>query len=835
VQKQYERHLLSLLACRQRGLVAPSPAPTPAPVPTANVNPNQFAGPFARRYEESPIHQSSYYEPIARGYDIESNHSRSARFAALPPPYVNYPSLNYPLCHQSSPFGAMPTMLADNSIKSSNYRTTGAIIEPQLSYLPHRVRCDDSTLAPQYQQPFESESFRRSDSVINKADVNPPTTINSIYSQQPASRHTPWLFDEKLTAPTSSSSIYQRNNVPLGNHNYNSEDSKMSDALYGKPLITSAATSPAIRMSDGDTESDAGEPCNLPTRGFRRSDLIADDTYCQPKEAVAVPEVGKQHELIDNSRSEGEPSREAANMSRVITDSASTIVGNFVIPKIVVETQIDHVESPIQSTPDARHDSTSVVDDNSALEEAPPTIYHYDKQAAADEDELATRASSHESEIKTDNSSVEGINNHDDDTTQGSAPVALNDKINEIYRKIEKIEDQYYGEKEKIIDNFERKTSSSSLADAARIEIPPMIDSSTGLKSDAAESDSPGAGEASGGESMIYEARDEHQSESAPAWNDATSPETFEPKYNFENEPIEGEISTQPYVEGDDYAQPAEFDSQYYAQQEAYANYTLDPNHQQPELQSEFDYSQPDVGSYHLQSDSNYQQGNFDEAPENPSNYTNDPTAGVYYDYDQNQQPQQSEAPQIMFDEQNYAHQEQTEYVDEQPYDEHKVEASLEAQSAENNYGFVEDAEGTSGDDGTQHNANEYQTENLEFESRVGDEMTAEDANYPPHQSELESNETFEQTTYEHEASYDRDESFATTTASTTDDSRAVEIEATTVNRDAPSQPSKSDDVKFVKQLLDSESDDATTRPNLLQTAIKEEADESDFDISSTS
>lgn len=44
----------------------------------------------------------------------------------------------------------------------------------------------------------------------------------------------------------------------------------------------------------------------------------------------------------------------------------------------------------------------------------------------------------------------------------------------------------------------------------------------------------------------------------------------------------------------------------------------------------------------------------------------------------------------------------------------------------------------------------------------------------------------------------------------------------------------KREDVKLVKQLLDSESDDTPTRSNLLTTAIKEEEkeDESDFDFS---
>lgn len=165
----------------------------------------------------------------------------------------------------------------------------------------------------------------------------------------------------------------------------------------------------------------------------------------------------------------------------------------------------------------------------------------------------------YESEIKTNNSLAEGIsddegreegrkeviNNINDDKNQSTTAttVALNDKINEIYRKIERIEGDYYDEKGKIIENFERKTSTSSMGDAAKLETQSMIDSGDG-KYDAAESEAPQSAwenvqqetnqnplESENSENAIYEneGSEQHQSEIVENWNDPNSQELLQP------------------------------------------------------------------------------------------------------------------------------------------------------------------------------------------------------------------------------------------------------------------------------------------------------------------
>jgi hypothetical protein len=400
-----------------------------------------------------------------------------------------------------------------------------------------------------------------------------------------------------------------------------------------------------------------------------------------------------------------------------------------------------------------RPQRASTVDNNLPLEEAGSSIYHYDKQPFSDEqqkheesssvehelrnfdgikisdcekddkDAEATRIMTYECEIKTNNSFAEGIsvdnevgggegerkktiNNINDDknlsTTAASSTVALNDKIGEIYRKIERIEGDYYGEKEKIIEKFERKSSTSSMSgDAAKLETQSMIDSGNG-KYDAAEieaSQFDGENvqqepnqkppEMENVENAIYEndGSDQHQSEIVENWSESKSHEMEQPNYNYtENQqnpeflqttdeyPGEGQGQFQNENQPFESQQAVPRDVQYdqYSYEQTQQPYTDDPHQQQ----TEFVYSHHDENtqqqqeannynpSFNTQSDSNYQQNNYDEAQENPSNYTND-SAGVYYDYDQNQQQQQEQletAPQIMYDDQNYTHQQPAEY-----------------------------------------------------------------------------------------------------------------------------------------------------------------------------
>lgn len=242
------------------------------------------------------------------------------------------------------------------------------------------------------------------------------------------------------------------------------------------------------------------------------------------------------------------------------TTTDSTLHSSFVIPKIIVETQIELTESttitgkPIGATElesteittmdvDEKQDkdipekllnqtsyemekhsadnrqnesipsSASVSYNNLPLTDTEMSIYHYDKQPTDTNeqqpqqssveyelrnfDDIKISSSSDgnsnvitcESEMKGNNSLAEGdtapptttINNINDDKNQKSSPstssMALNDKIGEIYRKIEKIEGEYYGEKGKIMENFEmRRLSAASLSDEAKIDATqPMV------------------------------------------------------------------------------------------------------------------------------------------------------------------------------------------------------------------------------------------------------------------------------------------------------------------------------------------------------------------------
>lgn len=120
--------------------------------------------------------------------------------------------------------------------------------------------------------------------------------------------------------------------------------------------------------------------------------------------------------------------------------------------------------------------------------------------------------------------------------------------------------------------------------------------------------------------------------------------------------------------------------------------------------------------------------------------------------------------------------------------------------------------------------------------------MPLETTNYDESQEQLQEdnkNEIFESqnyptttaTTPQHDG--DDDESFHVTASTISSESSKPSADIDMSGGDAV-EFTKREDVKLVKQLLDSESDDTPTRSNLLTTAIKEEEkeDESDFDFS---
>lgn len=914
---------------------------------------NQLPTAFVSKFDEFSLQNSPAYN-----LPSHSMFSRTPCYNALSPAPTPYapPTDNLRFIHNQS---RLPSAVFENSIRRSNYRTTGAEIEPQFSYptsaTTHQVsRYDDFPQIPPYQQSVEMKSFHRNDNAINNGDTSQPTTINSIYSYR-----VPGLEEQPPFVPS-----YLRNNQPLETHNYKTGSSRASETFSGVPLITppvavadslvrqssrvaqsselllkshpvetpsSEIAKSTLHLSDGDEESDGERPV-ASRRNMRRSDSISDDTYHARLPFTDTKDKADQRDFIDNLHSRVDKAAPEAskcneelrgdvvpnaNMHQVWEKIVEPVQTSFVIPKIIVDTQIDLTEATTLSTVDdsvmeshasvhgetlaapsiapshleirdsgeeeqqseALSSGDATINNNSPLAEAAPSsIYHYDKQPIPDEqqstrveravegyggaqDAAATLTMTYESDSMANNSSegisddgggrreAESINNLVDDENQGAPSVALNDKINEIYRKIEKIEGNYYGEKEKIMEHSERRPSVAVVEARNEEQHPEEFQAPD-------ENAIYGGGEWTG---------DQYQNEIAPvaAWIEPDSqgqpdyasyggyPEggnqqTYEggmgeDRGTYEGAP--GEVYSPQYqLDGQQPPQSNEhFDAG--AVQTGYEN-TEYPYEQQAypyqQQQSEFVYAdeagmhqQQEANNYDpsflTQSDPNYQQNNYHEAPENPSNYTND-TAGVYYDYDQ----QPATDPQTMYSDPNYSHHQSavvdgdaSQYFYEN--DENKA-GTYPEYSTENNYGYAE----LSGDNGTPYNAEGYRptgdgTYDDVANLQTTNETTLEHANYDSQHFEQPSNENFE-----------RDESYLTTADESSESSKPLETDAN-VNENAgddggsaPSQPSKRDDVKLVKQLLDSESDDTTSRSNLLKTSIKEETDESDFDFSAS-
>lgn len=238
-------------------------------------------------------------------------------------------------------------------------------------------------------------------------------------------------------------------------------------------------------------------------------------------------------------------------------------------------------------------------------------------------------------------------------------------------------------------------------------------------------------------------------------------------------------------------------------------------------MENPYQQSDSDANNFNAynqqQLDSNYESSNYVETStandvQNPSNYAND---SVYYDYvgAQNQnystdvQPQQ----QTMYDDQNYQQQDDAyggggsdEYFQYQQQQQQQPDDGImyQVQSNENNYDDISrqmDIETSN-----ETNVDEYQAPNINTTDTA--EMSLENANYAV------GNETIDDGS---------------------DVSQAQEQPSVIVSENAVAS-TKHEDIKMVKQLLDSESSDDpnSARSNLLQTAIKEESGESDFDFS---
>ncbi|CAG9807538.1 unnamed protein product [Chironomus riparius] len=653
LKRQYERYLLSLWTTR-KATETSSVYSLPQNLKTIG----NIQRPFTAKYDESPIHQSSYYTSKASAFVTDL---RPSNYLLNAPSYISMSSTSPITTHtyqnNQSLYREVPltsTAIAENSIISSNYRGRALASSPALeiepsSYpstllYPQILQYDYTTTqmpivythkAPDDNNMNNKKSFHPShDNAINIGDMNQPTTINSIYSHTDLQQPAPQLPLDEKSSLSSFQSIY--NQPQEYHHNYNSDrNMKMSKAYHDNPLIkpigvgsvvSSASTDfipqqktqqqkvpmsfenrlnndsqqmfnpeNSIHMSDADTDdsSDVEKSSSKMTFGYKKLDVpqtsnnmfdikFSDTNVQQSCENTATIGSSDSSTFIKHSDiksiNETTPVLVAAPnddgnimhqvWEKVIeaeptpTDTAQQ--SSFVIPKIIVETQIDLTESTTikgttelesrdittmdegekqdrdipekllnqtsyemeKHSADNRQNesvpsSASVSYNNLPLTDTEMTIYHYDKQPTDTNeqqpqssaeyelrnfDDIKISSSSDgdsnvitcESEMKGNNSFAEGdtaaaatpttINNINDDKNLKSSPsiptsMALNDKIGEIYRKIEKIEGKYYGEKGKIMENFEmRRLSAASLSDEAKIDVTqPMVNKNDDL------------------------------------------------------------------------------------------------------------------------------------------------------------------------------------------------------------------------------------------------------------------------------------------------------------------------------------------------------------------
>jgi hypothetical protein len=440
-------------------------------------------------------------------------------------------------------------------------------------------------------------------------------------------------------------------------------------------------------------------------------------------------------------------------------------------------------------------------------------------------------------------------NNNDNDgdrKNQNNSMIAenveLNDKISEIYRKIERIEGEYYDEKGKIMENFERRMSSSSLNDSAKGESQFINSAGKDEYNDDVDQQQSNQ-EFNLNENLIQQNDENVQHEEV--LNEAQI--ESQSNYNYEgNGEHEKESDATLHVE--DIANISAFNNSDAAasdlQTTPIEQYTYEP-------QSTYQYDNDNVNvfeseqAYSQQYETGYvqevkgQENNYYAAEgfdsnyqQNPTDYTNEASA-IYYN-DPNQQQEQQQQQQFAYEDPNYTAQYNNEdYYQEQQQQSHQLE---QQQQQQQNFDteVAYDSSSTREPEKylEQMNESNYSNTDISAEYQVVEGIYG-NAQVPFESTNYEALQQQQQ--YQHEDNgnnFEIDESYQTSTTSNDETSKA-DIE---LNVSGEQQTTKREDVKLVKQLLDSESDDASVSfanaSNLLQTAIKEEADESDFDFS---
>ena len=378
---------------------------------------------------------------------------------------------------------------------------------------------------------------------------------------------------------------------------------------------------------------------------------------------------------------------------------------------------------------------------------------------------------------------------------------------------------------------------------------------------------------------------DLHQSEFKTSdWNE--SQESIKPNYDYENYNQENQPNAQPNAQPyydpeqmgvtDKYSdeQPQEINynetTNHFQQQEQYSTDNLysnkSSNNQQPDYveenidenklpNSEFAtvnstaQDENNYNNYNPQLDSN-QHYQTEQQPSN-NDYANDPSAN--YDYDQSQH----QTPQIIYDDQQQQEQQQ-----QQIYNEYTAVENHDNFNSNNYDNEVEFNNEVLYDE----NKTQFMTlTDNDGNKNVGDILETEQP-IPQSNDILKSTTNYEVETV-HDGSMirddgettDIDESSTTTTitASTSESiekqKKSLDIENENETKSNANEPidnvdvvdesgmnalyaTQQDDVKMVKQLLDSESDDNSVKSNLKQQANdeKENVDESDFDFSTS-
>lgn len=463
---------------------------------------------------------------------------------------------------------------------------------------------------------------------------------------------------------------------------------------------------------------------------------------------------------------------------------------SFVIPKIIVETQVELAEAKAttttafspediitasnsivvdRDTPEKllnqkmeKHssdngDSAATANDNiSPVMVVESSIYHYGKQQKRVDDEqqhmsvehelqkindikitgddgekMKGITMTHEAEIKSNN--FDGADKINDEQQQ---PHTFNDKISEIYRKIEKIEGEYYDEKEKIIENFEKRMSSPTPDAVAASAVEGNVEEISSM-----EPDEFANADTQGDEVVQSEIKPTELHEN---WNEAQvdgnqfnydyQPELSKVEENEDDnkqtlqdvEHIEA-AGPQPMFDINQYASTSSKDhhqddnvvidggelqanlveypsssSEMQYQQDYYGNDATGFEGYTQYEQDQQQYQTPYEAPTQEQLDSNYQQNSNYDITENVSNYNE--TSAVYYDPNL-----AADTHQIIYDDQNYSNQQpmmayqsnegdsaqMSEYIYEQPqeqqnqeqfYDNNNALTYLQDHSDENNY-----------------------------------------------------------------------------------------------------------------------------------------------------